>query len=220
MPAADVDALIASGGLTPGSRVDLAKSIIGVAVRAGVAKPDISTARVSRREMLAAKSIVTIRASRASTEMRNKTGSQRTKDRDQPQSVGEARAGGEGDPGKEAASERGQASGSTWGDHPGGGAEGGELQKTRRREERRGRGGGAGAGAQTAAKRGGADEGGPDPAWRGRARAARERSDPEHRCPSAEWRHRVVLLGAVASHTSGDRPPDRRSRRKPTFAGR
>ena len=58
LPAADVDALIASGGLTPGSRVDLARSIIGVAVRAGVAKPDISTSESLRRALLAAPSIV------------------------------------------------------------------------------------------------------------------------------------------------------------------
>ena len=58
MPAADVDALIAAGTLTPGSRVDLAKSIIGVAVRAGLAKPDISTSESLRRALLAAPSIV------------------------------------------------------------------------------------------------------------------------------------------------------------------
>jgi ABC-type molybdate transport system substrate-binding protein len=34
MPAADIDVLIASKGLTPGSRVDVAKSTIGVAVSA------------------------------------------------------------------------------------------------------------------------------------------------------------------------------------------
>ena len=58
LPAADVDALIASGGLTSGSRVDLARSIIGVAVRAGVTKPDISTSGSLRRALLAATSIV------------------------------------------------------------------------------------------------------------------------------------------------------------------
>ena len=58
MPAADIDALITSGGLTPGSRVDLAKSIVGVAVRAGLAKPDISTSENLRRTLLAATSIV------------------------------------------------------------------------------------------------------------------------------------------------------------------
>jgi molybdate transport system substrate-binding protein len=58
MPAEDVDALMASGGLTPGSRVDLAKSIIGVAVRSGIAKPDVSTSDSLKRALLAAKSIV------------------------------------------------------------------------------------------------------------------------------------------------------------------
>ena len=58
MPAEDVDGLIASGGLTPGSRVDLARSIIGVAVRAGIAKPDVSTSDKLKRVLLAAKSIV------------------------------------------------------------------------------------------------------------------------------------------------------------------
>ena len=54
MPAADVDTLIASGGLMPGSRVDLAKSIVGVAVRAGVSTPDVSTSDKLRRAMLGA----------------------------------------------------------------------------------------------------------------------------------------------------------------------
>jgi molybdate transport system substrate-binding protein len=58
MPAEDVEALIASGGLTAGSRVDLARSIIGVAVRLGLAKPDVSTSEKFKSVMLAAKSIV------------------------------------------------------------------------------------------------------------------------------------------------------------------
>ena len=58
MPAEDVDALIASGGLTAGSRVDLARSIIGVAVRSGLAKPDVSTSEKFKSVLLAAKSIV------------------------------------------------------------------------------------------------------------------------------------------------------------------
>lgn len=58
LPGADVDDLIGSGGLTPGSRVDVAKSTIGVAVRSGVAKPDISTADKVKGVLLAAKSIV------------------------------------------------------------------------------------------------------------------------------------------------------------------
>jgi molybdate transport system substrate-binding protein len=58
LPAADVDDLIASGGLTPGSRIDLAKSIIGVAVRSGLAKPDVSSSEKLKGVLLAAKSIV------------------------------------------------------------------------------------------------------------------------------------------------------------------
>ena len=58
VPAEDVDDMIKSGGLTPGSRVDVAKSIIGVAVRTGVAKPDLSTGESLRRALLAASSIV------------------------------------------------------------------------------------------------------------------------------------------------------------------
>ena len=58
LPAEEVDALIASGGLTAGSRVDLARSIIGVAVRSGLAKPDVSTSEKFKSVLLAAKSIV------------------------------------------------------------------------------------------------------------------------------------------------------------------
>ena len=58
LPAADVDDLIATGGVTAGSRVDVAKSIIGVAVRSGVAKPDISSGEHVKRALLAAKSII------------------------------------------------------------------------------------------------------------------------------------------------------------------
>jgi molybdate transport system substrate-binding protein len=58
LPAAEVDALIASRGLTSGSRVDLAKSIIGVAARAGIARPDVSTSENLRRALLAAKAII------------------------------------------------------------------------------------------------------------------------------------------------------------------
>jgi molybdate transport system substrate-binding protein len=49
--------LIAEGKVVPGSRVDLARSFIGVAVRAGALKPDISSAEAFRHALLAAKSI-------------------------------------------------------------------------------------------------------------------------------------------------------------------
>ena len=57
MVAPALDALMADGRAVPGSRVDLARSLIGVAVRAGAPKPDISTLDALRRTLLAAKSI-------------------------------------------------------------------------------------------------------------------------------------------------------------------
>lgn len=53
-----IDELIRLGKIAPGSRVDLAKSGVGVAVRAGAPHPDISTAEALKRMLLAAKSIV------------------------------------------------------------------------------------------------------------------------------------------------------------------
>ena len=52
-----IDELIASGVLARGSRVDLARSHIGIAVAAGAAKPDISSVDAVRRALLAARSI-------------------------------------------------------------------------------------------------------------------------------------------------------------------
>ena len=52
-----VDELIKAGRVMPGSRVDLAKSGIGIAVRAGAPKPDISSGDTVKRALLAAKSI-------------------------------------------------------------------------------------------------------------------------------------------------------------------
>lgn len=112
MPAADVDALIASGGLMPGSRVDLAKSIVGVAVRAGVAKPDISTSDTLRRAMLGASSIV-ISSGPSGVhlldvlEKQGTLGTLRPKIKQLPsgQSVGEALARGDGDLGFQQVSE-------------------------------------------------------------------------------------------------------------------
>lgn len=49
--------LIQSGKVVPGSRVDLAKSGIGVAVRAGAPKPDISSSDAVRRAVLASRSV-------------------------------------------------------------------------------------------------------------------------------------------------------------------
>jgi molybdate transport system substrate-binding protein len=52
-----IDELIASGEAVPGSRVDLARSGIGIAVRKGAAKPDISTPEALKRALLSARSI-------------------------------------------------------------------------------------------------------------------------------------------------------------------
>jgi len=43
LTAQGIDDLIASGAMLPGSRVDVALSFVGVAVKAGAARPDIST---------------------------------------------------------------------------------------------------------------------------------------------------------------------------------
>src|SRR5262249_28218354 len=52
-----LDDLIAKGKVAAGSRVDLVRSVIGMAVRAGEPKPDISTVDALRRTLLAAESI-------------------------------------------------------------------------------------------------------------------------------------------------------------------
>ena len=49
--------LVKQGKVVPGSRVDLAESIIGMAVRAGAAKPDISTVEALKRTLVSANSI-------------------------------------------------------------------------------------------------------------------------------------------------------------------
>jgi molybdate transport system substrate-binding protein len=55
--APNIDKLIAEGKLAPGSRVDVAKSGIGVAVRAGLPKPDVSSGEAVKNAVLAAKSV-------------------------------------------------------------------------------------------------------------------------------------------------------------------
>src|SRR5262245_38677387 len=51
---AELEALIKQGKIAAGSRVDLAKSGIGVAVRAGAPNPDLSSAEALKRTLLAA----------------------------------------------------------------------------------------------------------------------------------------------------------------------
>ena len=57
MAASALDDLIEQGTVVAGSRVDLARSAIGMAVRAGAPKPDISSIDALRRALLQAKSI-------------------------------------------------------------------------------------------------------------------------------------------------------------------
>ena len=57
MSAPSINEHIKAGKVMPGSRVDLAKSGVGVGVKAGAPKPDISTTEALKRTLLAAKSI-------------------------------------------------------------------------------------------------------------------------------------------------------------------
>jgi molybdate transport system substrate-binding protein len=52
-----IDELIARGKVVAGSRVDLARSGIGIAVRKGARKPDIATPDALKQALLAAKSV-------------------------------------------------------------------------------------------------------------------------------------------------------------------
>jgi len=52
-----LDDLIRQGKIEPGSRVDLVRSLIAIAVRTGAPKPDISTVDALKRTLLQAKSI-------------------------------------------------------------------------------------------------------------------------------------------------------------------
>src|SRR6185369_6487876 len=57
MAAPALDNLIKQGKVRAGTRVDLVRSLTGMAVKAGAPKPDISTVDALRRTLLAAKSI-------------------------------------------------------------------------------------------------------------------------------------------------------------------
>lgn len=54
---AGLEAQVKQGKVEPGSRVDLARSVIGLSVRKGFPKPDISTVAAFRQALLDAKSI-------------------------------------------------------------------------------------------------------------------------------------------------------------------
>jgi molybdate transport system substrate-binding protein len=58
IPGPEVEALIGSGTVVREGRFDLVKSIIGVAVRAGLPKPDVSSSEALDRTLRAAKSVV------------------------------------------------------------------------------------------------------------------------------------------------------------------
>jgi molybdate transport system substrate-binding protein len=55
-----IDGLIKEGKVVPGSRADLAKTGVGVVVKAGAPLPDISTVEAFKRTLLAAKSVAYI----------------------------------------------------------------------------------------------------------------------------------------------------------------
>src|SRR5882757_3692486 len=57
MSGPSIDEHIKAGKVVPGGRVDLAKSGVGVGVKAGAPKPDISTTEALKKTLLAAKSI-------------------------------------------------------------------------------------------------------------------------------------------------------------------
>jgi molybdate transport system substrate-binding protein len=57
MAGENIDKLVAAGKVAAGSRTDVAKSGVGVAVRAGLPKPDISSAEAVKKAVLAAKSV-------------------------------------------------------------------------------------------------------------------------------------------------------------------
>src|SRR5438477_11476800 len=57
-PRVAIDGLTKAGKLAPGSEATLARSSVGVAVRKGAPKPDISTPEALKRTLLAAKSII------------------------------------------------------------------------------------------------------------------------------------------------------------------
>jgi molybdate transport system substrate-binding protein len=58
LTSAGVEQLISEGVLAAGSRVDLARSLVGLAVKSGAPKPDISTVEATIRTLKAARSIV------------------------------------------------------------------------------------------------------------------------------------------------------------------
>ena len=58
LTSAGVDRLIALGVLKAGGRVDVARSLVGLAVPAGAPRPDVSTVEATKQTLLAARSVV------------------------------------------------------------------------------------------------------------------------------------------------------------------
>ena len=54
---AGLEAMVKAGNIQPGSRIDLARSQIGAAVRKGTPKPDISTVEALKKTLMEAKSV-------------------------------------------------------------------------------------------------------------------------------------------------------------------
>jgi molybdate transport system substrate-binding protein len=57
LPRPELDALAAMGAIAPGTQTDIARSTVGLAVRQGAPKPDISTVEALKHALLAARSI-------------------------------------------------------------------------------------------------------------------------------------------------------------------
>jgi molybdate transport system substrate-binding protein len=57
LPRPELDALVQSGKIAAGSNADVTRSAVGLAVRAGAAKPDITTVAALTRALVAARSI-------------------------------------------------------------------------------------------------------------------------------------------------------------------
>jgi molybdate transport system substrate-binding protein len=52
-----IDELVSGGKVAPGSRVDIARTIVGIGIRAGLPKPDVGSAESLKSTLLATKSI-------------------------------------------------------------------------------------------------------------------------------------------------------------------